>query len=163
VQDEIIRIVLLLTTLIIGASPARAVSLHDTKRPNIIVIVGDDVGWGDLGSYGASKIQTPNLDRLAHEGLRFTDAHASAAVCTPTRFSLLTGEYSWRNDAYGLNKGVADGNSPLLIKPGTVTLPSILKSAGYRTKIVGKWYLGRPEAWPPGSWLRRVLRLPGNQ
>jgi arylsulfatase A-like enzyme len=115
---------------------------HATNRPNVVVILSDDVGWGDLGSYGATKIKTPNLDRLAREGMRFTDAHASAAVCTPTRYSLLTGEYSWRQNAVGLNKGVANGDSPLLIPVGTTTLPAILKSAGYRTAVVGKWHLG---------------------
>ena len=73
-----------------------------TARPNIIVILSDDVGYGDLGCYGATQIKTPNLDGLAREGLRFTDAHASAAVCTPTRYSLLTGQYSWRRNSAGL-------------------------------------------------------------
>lgn len=113
-----------------------------TAKPNIIVIISDDVGWGDLGCYGATKIKTPNLDALARGGLRFTDAHASAAVCTPTRYSLLTGEYSWRRNAVGLNKGVARGDSPLLIPVGTTTLPGILRGASYRTGAVGKWHLG---------------------
>lgn len=118
------------------------------KAPNVIVILSDDVGWGDLGCYGATKIKTPNLDKLAGEGLRFTDAHASAAVCTPTRYSLLTGEYSWRRDAAGLNRGVANGDAPLLIPVGTTTLPGILKKAGYRTGAVGKWHLGFGESAP---------------
>ncbi len=117
-------------------------------KPNIVVILSDDVGWGDLGCYGATRIKTPNLDALAREGLRFTDAHASAAVCTPTRYSLLTGEYSWRRAAIGLNRGVAGGDSPLLIPVGTTTLPGILRGAGYRTGAVGKWHLGFGNAKP---------------
>lgn len=112
------------------------------KPPNVVVILSDDVGWGDLGCYGATKIKTPNLDALAKAGMRFTDAHASAAVCTPTRYSLLTGEYSWRRDTVGLNRGVVDGDAPLLIPVGAPTLPGLLKQAGYRTGVVGKWHLG---------------------
>ncbi len=112
------------------------------SKPNIIVILADDVGWGDLGCYGATQIKTPNLDGLAREGMRFTDAHASASVCTPTRYSMLTGQYSWRRDAPGLNKGVSNGDSPLLIPVGSSTLPGLLKGAGYCTGAVGKWHLG---------------------
>lgn len=121
---------------------AGLVSAAPKSPPNIIVILSDDVGWGDLGCYGATQIKTPNLDALARDGMRFTDAHASASVCTPTRFSMLTGQYSWRVNAVGLDKGVANGDSPLLIPVGAVTLPKILKSAGYRTTAVGKWHLG---------------------
>ena len=128
----------LLTIIPLGRAHAES----PTPPPNVIVILSDDVGWGDLGCYGATKTKTPNLDALAKEGMRFTDAHASAAVCTPTRYSLLTGEYSWRRDAPGLNKGVANGDSPLLIPVGSTTLPGIMKKAGYRTAAVGKWHLG---------------------
>lgn len=120
-----------------------AASIHGAaQKPNIIVILSDDVGYGDLGCYGATKIKTPHCDKLAAEGLRFTDAHASASVCTPTRYSLLTGQYSWRRDVGGLNKGVANADSPLLIPVGGATLPGILKESGYRTGVVGKWHLG---------------------
>lgn len=129
-------------TLFAVTAFARAESTDTKKPPNVIVILSDDVGWGDLGCYGGTKIKTPNLDALARGGMRFTDAHASAAVCTPTRYSLLTGQYSWRVDAVGLNKGVANGDSPLLISTATTTLPKIMKSAGYRTGAVGKWHLG---------------------
>jgi arylsulfatase A-like enzyme len=113
-----------------AASPA--------ARPNIIVILADDVGYGDVGCYGATKVKTPHLDRLAAEGLRFTDAHASAATCTPTRYSLLTGEYAWRKPGTGILSGLAK----LCIEPGRPTLPALLKKAGYATGCVGKWHLG---------------------
>jgi arylsulfatase A-like enzyme len=119
-----------------------------SRPPNVVVILSDDVGWGDLGCYGATKTKTPNLDGLAKEGMRFTDAHASAAVCTPTRYSLLTGEYSWRKNTQGLNRGVANADSPLLIPVGSTTLPGIMKKAGYRTGAIGKWHLGLGTAKP---------------
>lgn len=110
--------------------------------PNIVVILADDVGIGDAGCYGATRIKTPNIDRLATEGQRFENGHASAAVCTPTRYSLLTGRYSWRSDANGVRKGVANGNAPLLIPTTMTTAPGLLKLAGYRTAVIGKWHLG---------------------
>lgn len=113
-----------------------------SPKPNIIVIFADDVGWGDAGCYGATKVKTPNIDRLAREGQRFEDGHASAAVCTPTRYSLITGQYSWRMDRSGLNKGVSNGASPLLIPTEMTTAPGLLKQAGYKTALIGKWHLG---------------------
>ncbi len=110
--------------------------------PNIIVILADDVGWGDAGCYGATKVKTPAIDRLARAGQRFENGHASAAVCTPTRYSLLTGQYSWRQQAAGLNKGVASAESPLLIPTKMSTAPGLLQQAGYRTALIGKWHLG---------------------
>jgi arylsulfatase A-like enzyme len=108
-------------------------------KPNIIVILADDIGYGDLSCYGAKMVQTPNLDRLAREGRRFTDAHSPAATCTPTRRALLTGRYSWRQPE---GAHIAPGDEPITIKPGTPTLASILKQGGYTTGIVGKWHLG---------------------
>lgn len=110
------------------------------KNPNIIIILADDMGYGDvqaLNSY--SKIPTPNLNRLADEGVTFTDAHTPSAVCTPTRYGLLTGRYCWRSR---LKSGVQDGYGPPLIEPERPTIASLLKKADYKTGIVGKWHLG---------------------
>lgn len=107
-------------------------------RPNIILILADDLGFGDTGCYGGTKIPTPNVDRLGREGLRFTDGHATSATCTPSRYSMLTGQYPWRK----AGTGILPGNAPLIIDPKQSTLPSILKEAGYRTGVVGKWHLG---------------------
>lgn len=110
-------------------------------RPNIVVILSDDLGQGDLSCYNPdSKIQTPHLDRLASEGMRFNDAHSPSGVCSPTRYGLLTGRYAWRSS---LKKGVLSGSSAPLIEKERLTLPSMLASKGYEAAAVGKWHLGR--------------------
>lgn len=118
-----------------------AAATAQERPPNVIVILTDDLGYGDAGSYGAlpEHITTPNLDRLAHEGVRFTDAHSPAAVCTPSRYAMLTGEYAFRNRKA---RSVINGAAPLAIKPGTFTMPAMFKQRGYTTGLVGKWHLG---------------------
>jgi arylsulfatase A-like enzyme len=107
-------------------------------RPNIVLIYADDLGYGDVSCNGAKAGLTPNVDRLAKEGLNFTDAHTTSATCTPSRYALLTGEYPWRKQG----TGVLPGDARLIIEPGKTTLASVLKGAGYRTGVVGKWHLG---------------------
>jgi arylsulfatase A-like enzyme len=107
-------------------------------QPNIVLIYADDLGYGDVTRNGAKARLTPNVDRLAKEGLNFTDAHTTSATCTPSRYALLTGEYPWRKQG----TGVLPGDARLIIEPGKTTLASVLKGAGYRTGVVGKWHLG---------------------
>jgi len=106
--------------------------------PNIVILYADDLGFGDVSCNGARAGQTPNVDRLAREGLNFSDAHTTSATCTPSRYALLTGEYPWRKRG----TGVLPGDAKLIIEPGRTTLASVLKGAGYRTGVVGKWHLG---------------------
>ncbi|MDC1405438.1 sulfatase-like hydrolase/transferase, partial [Akkermansiaceae bacterium] len=115
-------------------------SLLPAQEPNIIVILVDDMGYGDIKAYNpAAKTSTPRLDTLASEGMRFTDFHTNSAVCTPTRYGLLTGRYAWRTR---LKSGVLNGSSRRLIDPARDTIPKLLKRKNYRTASVGKWHLG---------------------
>jgi len=114
--------------------------MTERPPPNVIYILADDMGIGDVSCYNPHAAwQTPNLDRLAAEGMRFDDAHSSSAVCTPSRYSILTGRYAWRS---WLKRGVVGGFTPSLVEPGRMTVASYLKEQGYRTACVGKWHLG---------------------
>ena len=115
-------------------------SINTKDKPNIIFILSDDLGYGDVSSYNEnSKIQTTNIDKLASEGVMFTDAHTSSAVCTPTRYGILTGRYNWRST---LKRGVLNGFKKALISPERATIASFLKTEGYNTAGIGKWHLG---------------------
>lgn len=121
-----------------------------TSRPNIIFILADDLGWGDLSCYGRPDYRTPNLDRLALEGVRFTDAYSGSAVCTPTRCAFITGRYPGRLKI-GLIEPLPSTNHTVGLDPGHPTIASLLKKSGYNTALIGKWHLGfRPE-WGPNA------------
>lgn len=132
-----------LSVLFLGLA-ALTLPLSAADKPNIIVIIADDLGYGDLSCYGATELKTPNIDKLASEGLRFTSGYCSASTCTPTRFSLLTGTYAFRQKG----TGIAPPNGPAIIQPGTATIPSILKTVGYATAAIGKWHLGLGDPKP---------------
>ncbi len=115
------------------------------NQPNIVFILADDLGYGDLSCYGATRVQTPRIDTLSRDGILFTDAHAPHAVCTPSRYSVLTGRYCWRTQ---LKYDCLFGHDVLLIEEGRATVPSLLKSAGYKTACIGKWHLGFGRDYP---------------
>lgn len=115
-----------------------AIAQKTKVKPNIIIIYTDDLGFGDISANGATKINTPNIDRMAAQGLRFTNAHTTAATCTPSRFSILTGKYAWRKSG----TGIAPGDAALIIPTNIETMPGMLQKAGYQTAVIGKWHLG---------------------
>ena len=130
------------------------------EKPNILLILADDIGFGDLSCYGAVKIQTPNIDRLASEGMRFTQACTPSSVCSPTRYGLLAGRYAWRNPLHA-PAGVHGPAAPLLFAPDCLTLGKMLQGEGYRTAAVGKWHLGFGRGTSPRDkfdWTSQVLR-----
>jgi arylsulfatase A len=138
-QPMLKRIILPVSGIILLASFVSTAVAAD--RPNIVIILADDLGYGSLNSYGANEahIRTPNIDRLAKEGRRFTDANTPSSVCSPTRYGLLTGRYDWRTD---LKHGVISTTDPLHIDTLRGTIATLLKSVGYRTAAIGKWHLG---------------------
>jgi arylsulfatase A-like enzyme len=128
------------------------------QKPNIIFIMADDMGYGDVGCYNPdTRIPTPHMDRLAVEGIRFTDAHSPSAVCTPTRYGVLTGRYCWRSR---LKRSVLFGYEPPLIAPDRLTVPAMLRDVGYHTACIGKWHLGLGYSTKPGKHLDFNAPLP---
>ena len=120
------------------SSPKEEVVETEAKKPNIVIIYMDDLGYGDLSSYGATELSTPNIDKIANGGIRFKNGYATSATCTPSRYALLTGVYPWRNK----DAKILPGTAPLLISTSQITVPKMLKGQGYETGVVGKWHLG---------------------
>jgi len=126
------------------------------EKPNIVLIYADDIGYGDLSCYGAHRVETPNVDALAHDGLRFLNAHSAAATSTPSRYGLFTGEYPWRRNG----TGIARGDAGLIIKPHRYTVAKLMKEADYTTGAVGKWHLGIGEETGTQNWNGRIAPGP---
>nr|WP_231876128.1 arylsulfatase [Mucilaginibacter sp. L294] len=124
------------------AVSAQSVKKGTQKPPNVIYIYADDLGYGDLSSYSATGVHTPNLDKLAASGIRFTNGHCTSATCTPSRYALMTGKYPWRKKG----TGILPGDAALIIPTDKTTLPKLFKQSGYHTAIVGKWHLGLGDA-----------------
>jgi len=133
----------ILTIAVVLFSSCNEQESGQKRKPNILIIYVDDLGYGDVSCYGATAVQTPNVDVLAKGGMKFTDAHCSASTCTPSRYALLTGTYAFRNNA-----AILPGDAPLIIRPGKETLASMLKKAGYATGVIGKWHLGLGDGRP---------------
>ncbi len=120
----------------------------DTTRPNVIIILADDLGYGDLECFGAKNVSTPNVNKLAAQGIKHTNVHAVAATSTPSRYSLLTGEYAWRKPG----TDVAPGNAGMIIRPEQYTMADMFKNSGYRTAAIGKWHLGLGDRTGQQDW-----------
>ena len=108
------------------------------EKPNIIVILADDLGYGDVSTYGSTTIHTPQIDKLANNGIKFTNGYATSATSTPSRYALMTGMYPWKNK----DAKILPGDAPLIISEQQFTLPKMMKEAGYKTGAIGKWHLG---------------------
>ncbi len=130
-----ISLLIIFSQLITSCSTEKAT---EQKKPNIVIVYMDDLGYGDVGAYGSTELKTPNFDKLAEGGVRFTNGYASSATCTPSRYALLTGVYPWREK----DAKILPGTAPLLIDTAQMTIPKMLKDEGYTTAIVGKWHLG---------------------
>ncbi|MDH6535655.1 arylsulfatase [Parabacteroides sp. 52] len=136
------------TTLLVSCSANTQKQKEDKSLPNVIIIYADDVGYGDLGFNGEKTIHTPNVDKLADSGMRFTDAHAVAATSTPSRYSLLTGQYAWRRK----DTGIATGDAGMIIRPEQTTMADIFRDNGYATGAIGKWHLGLGDTQGSQDW-----------
>jgi arylsulfatase A-like enzyme len=139
-----------LAASVLVAPAGGAAQPASSQRPNVVLIITDDVGYGDIGSYGAPDIRTPNIDRLARDGVRLTDFYANGATCTPTRTGLMSGRYQQR---FGLEAplGSAQGDSERGLRPTAWSLPRLLKGNGYATALIGKWHLGWKEEFSPNA------------
>jgi arylsulfatase A-like enzyme len=132
------KIIPILVAIPMGCLAQTSLAQAVNPKPNIVIIYADDIGYGDISCNGAKTIKTPNIDKLASRGVRFTNMHSAAATCTPSRYALLTGEYAWRRQG----TGIATGDAGSIIRPERYTLADVFKNAGYQTGVVGKWHLG---------------------
>lgn len=149
-RRDLIKIMCVTSVILIGGCFANASKSPSSKvgdKPNVVIIYGDDVGYGDVGVYGSKMIPTPNIDRLASQSLMFTDGHCTAATCSPSRFALLTGMHAFRK---GVN--ILPPNAPLSIPTDILTLPKLFKKADYSTAVIGKWHLGLGQKGTPVDW-----------
>lgn len=128
------------------------------EKPNVLIIFADDLGYGDLEPYGAKNVATPNVNKLAENGVRFTNAHATASTSTPSRYAMLTGEYAWRKK----NTDIAPGNAGMIIRPEQYTIADMFKSAGYNTAAIGKWHLGLGDKTGQQDWNAQLPAHPGD-
>lgn len=142
------------------AAPVQAANspAKDADKPNIILLVADDLGYGDLSCYGATEIKTPHIDAVAANGVRFTDAHTVAATSTPSRYSLFTGMYSWRRR----DTGIARGDAKMIIRPEQYTIADVMGQAGYHTAAIGKWHLGLGDKTGAQNWNTTVTPNAGD-
>jgi len=147
----------LIALLAVGLLMPGSAAAANPAKPNIVLIYADDIGYGDLGCYGG-LIPTPNVDRLAENGIRFVNGYCPSATCTPSRFAMLTGMYAFRQKG----TGIAKGDAAMIIKPGTVTMASILKDAGYQTAVVGKWHLGLGDGGKQLDWNTEISPTPND-
>jgi len=141
-QKSLVTFAVLILFWLGDALPLHAAVVGEPQKPNIVLIFADDLGYGDLSCYGATKVQTPNIDKLALEGRRFTDAHSASAVCTPSRYGLLTGQYPFRGNGGRGIWGPCGHTQSLLIDTDKLTLGQLFKNDGYATAVIGKWHLG---------------------
>ena len=139
------------TIILTAAAALLSNSIQADQKPNVVFIYGDDVGYGDVGVYGSKKIPTPNIDALAKSGIMFTDGHCTAATCTPSRFSMLTGIHGFRH-----NIKILPPDGKLVVPTDKLTLPKLFKKAGYDTAVIGKWHLGLGEKGKVVDWNKEV-------
>lgn len=141
---------------LISGSLAVAGAFAQQQKPNVVLIYADDIGFGDLSCYGATRVETPNVDALANSGVRFTNAHSCAATSTPSRYGMLTGEYPWRRKG----TGIAPGDGHLIIKPHRLTVGKMMQENGYTTAVIGKWHLGLGNERGKQNWNDKVAPGP---
>lgn len=144
--------------LISAACPVLTFAQSPTNPPNVIVIMADDIGYGDFSCNGEKTIHTPNVDKLAGDGIRFTNAHAVAATSTPSRYSFLTGQYAWRRN----DTGIAAGNAGMIIRPEQYTVGKLFQSCGYATAVIGKWHLGLGDTTGSQNWNGHITPGPSD-